>query len=159
MDRAASRCSNGAVRFEVDTKASPDQVRRALTDFSRRRLETWSRTLDPKRYEVLGQGDTWAVAREASPGSPAWVVARYDWSDPAVVRWTIEDSSYGGGGTGEVRIAPGPQGGTRVQVAWDYTNPTRQRPLLFVLRRSPMGRIIARMWMTALDRYAESAGG
>jgi hypothetical protein len=145
------------VRFEVDTKASPDEVRRALTDFSSRRLVTWNRTLDPKRYEVREQGDTWAVAREASPGSPAWVVARYDWSDPEVVRWTIDESSYGGGGTGEVRLVPRSDGGTRLLVAWDYTDPTRQKLLLFLLRRGPMRRVIARMWVSALDRYAESA--
>jgi Polyketide cyclase / dehydrase and lipid transport len=145
------------VRFEVDTTASPEQVRRALTDFSRRRLEIWDRTLDPKRYEVREQGETWAVAREASPGSPAWVVARYDWSDPAVVRWTIEESSYGGGGTGEVRAAPRPEGGSRLQAAWEYTDPTRQRWLLFVLGRRPTARLIARMWSSSLDRYADSA--
>lgn len=141
----------------MDTTASPDQVRQALTDFSGRRLEIWNRTLDPSRYEVREQGDTWAVAREASRGSPAWVVARYDWSDPAVVRWTVEEASYGGGGTGEVRIAPRPEGGARLQVAWAYTDPTRQKWLLFLLRRRPVERAIARMWSSALDRYAGSA--
>ena len=81
------RCSTEVVRFELVTRASPEQVLRALTDFSDRRVHTWSRTLDPKTYEVREQGDTWAVARESTPGSPYWVVARYDWSDPAVVRW------------------------------------------------------------------------
>jgi hypothetical protein len=28
---------------------------------------------------------------------------------------------------------------------------------MFLLHRGPMGRIIARMWTSALDRYAESA--
>lgn len=130
-----------------------------MTDFSSRRPEIWNRTLDPTRYEVREQGDTWAVAREASPGSPFWVVARYDWSDPAVIRWTVVESSYGGDGTGEVRIVPRDEGGTRLHVAWDNTDPRPgQRPLLFVLHRGPMGRVIARMWRTALDRYAESDG-
>jgi hypothetical protein len=145
------------VRFEVRTKASPEQVLRALTDFSARRLEIWKRTLDPKRYEVREQGDTWAVAREASPGSPFWVVARYNWSDPTVVRWTVVESSYGGGGTGEIRLVPW-DGGTRLYVEYDNTDPRLgQKPLMFLLHRGPMGRLIARTWTSALDRYAESA--
>jgi hypothetical protein len=38
------------------------------------------------------------------------VVARYDWSDPTVVRWTVEESCPGGHGTGSVRIAWGARG-------------------------------------------------
>lgn len=105
MDPLWSQCCNGPVQFEVGTKASPEQVRRALTDFSSRRLQTWNRTLDPKRYELRDHGETWAVAREATPGSPFSVVALYDWSDPAVIRLTVQESSYGGAGAGSFRIA------------------------------------------------------
>ncbi|WP_404388220.1 hypothetical protein [Humibacillus xanthopallidus] len=94
------------MRLDFETKASPAQVRRALTDFSERRLQIWHRTLDPKTYEVRDRGDTWAVAKESSPGSPFWVVMRYDWSDPDVVRWTVTESSYGGGGQGFARVTP-----------------------------------------------------
>ncbi len=128
-----------------------------MTDFSDRRLQTWSRTLDPKRYEVRGQGDTWALAKEASPGSPFWVVARYDWSDPAVIRWTVEESSYGGTGDGVVRIEPGRDGGARLRVEWGNAGArAAQKPLLFVLHLRPMGWVVSRMWTTALNRYAES---
>ena len=68
------------MRFEVTTHASPEQVREALTDFTDRRARIWNRTLDPKAYEVRAVGDTWAVARESTAGSPFWVVSRYDWS-------------------------------------------------------------------------------
>jgi Polyketide cyclase / dehydrase and lipid transport len=146
------------VRFDVTTHASPEQVLRALTDFTDRRLQIWSRTLDPKRYEVRGQGDSWAVARESSPGSPFWVVVRYDWSDPTVVRWTVEESSYGGHGTGAVRIAPTDEGGSRLHVDWDYTDisRTRDKVILFLIQRFPMSRLISRMWVSALDRYAQT---
>ena len=109
------------MRFDVTTLASPEQVREALTDFGDRRLQTWSRTLDPKRYELLDHGETWAVAREATPGSPFWVVARYDWSDPDDIRMTILESSYGGAGTGSFRITPRAGGGSRLSVEWDNT--------------------------------------
>ena len=102
------------MRFSVDTKASPEQVLRALTDFSDRRPQIWSKTLDPKVYELRELGDTWAVAKEGTAGSPFWVVERYDWSDPTVVRWTDVDSSLGGLGSGEIRIVPASDGGSRL---------------------------------------------
>ena len=107
--------------------------------------------------ELREQGDTWATARESSPGSPFWVVARYDWSEPAVVRWTVVESSYGGGGDGFVRIMPAVGGGSRLHVEWVNTQPRPgQRPLLFLLHHAPVGRLISRMWASALDRYAHA---
>jgi hypothetical protein len=144
------------MEFTVDTKASPGQVRRAFTDFSDRRPRIWHRTLDARKYELREQGDTWAVARESSPGSPFWVVARYDWADPAEIRWTVEESSYGGGGGGLVRISPGRDGGSHLSVEWSNTDPRpAQRPMLFLLHHGPMSRLLARMWTAALDRYAD----
>ncbi|HJQ89647.1 MAG TPA: hypothetical protein VJ820_19545, partial [Propionibacteriaceae bacterium] len=122
------------MRFDIKTKASSEQVLRALTDFTDARLQIWNRTLDPKTYELRDSGQTWAVARESSPRSPFWVVVRYDWSDPESVRWTILDSSYGGGGEGLVQIAPGDDGGSRVHAEWSYTEARRQRTMLFLLQ-------------------------
>jgi hypothetical protein len=159
VDVTPPRCCTGGVRFHVETVASPGQVTRALTDFSPRRLETWSRTLDARTYELREQGVTWAVARESSPGSPFWVVARYDWSEPLAVRWTVEESSYGGGGTGLIRISPREDGGSRLDVEYDNTGARRmQKLLILVLHHGPMGRIIARMWASSLDRYARTGG-
>lgn len=148
------------MRFDVTTKASPEQVLRALTDFTDRRLQIWNKSLDPKTYEVRELGDTWAVARESTPGSPYWVVARYDWSDPTEVTWTIVESSYGGHGTGLVRIAPTGDGGSRLNVEWHYTDVTRRRDkiMLPLIQRFPMSLLISRMWVSALDRYAASQG-
>ena len=139
--------------------ASPVQARGALTDFTDRRPQIWNRTLDPKTYELRERGETWAVARESSPGSPFWVVVRYDWSDPAVVRWTVEESSYGGGGGGFVRITARADGGSHLDVEWRNTDARRQRALVLLLHRGPAGRLISRMWRSALDRYAESERG
>jgi len=141
----------------VITQASPEQVRAAFTDFTERRLEIWHRTLDPKRFEVRELGEDWAVAREATPRSPFWVVARYDWSDPAVIRTRVEESSYGGTGDGTVRIAPTADGGSRLEVEWQ--NPgarSWQKLLLTLMHRGPMGRLVARMWASSLDDYARA---
>jgi hypothetical protein len=145
------------VRFDVVTKATPDQVLRAFTDFSDRRPQIWGRTLDPKGYEVRGRGDTWAVARENSPGSPFWVVSRYDWSDPTVVRWTVVESSYGGVGEGSLTISPDRNGGSRAHAWWESTGARPlQRPLLFVLHRGPLGPLVfSRLWARTFDRYAD----
>ena len=147
------------MRFDLETKASPEQVLRALTDFTPDRLRIWNRTLDPKTYELREQGATWAVARESTPRSPFWVVVRYDWSDPAVVRWTVVESSYGGGGEGLVRVTPGHDGGSRVHAEWANTEPRRQKAMLSLMLRLPMNRVISRMWASALDRYALSQDG
>lgn len=149
------------MRFVVTTRASPEQVCEALTDFTDRRLRIWNRTLDPKTYQVRELGDSWAVARESTPGSPFWVVSRYDWGDPTVVSWTIEESSYGGYGTGSVRIAPMDGGGSRLDVEWGYTEIRRRRDKLMLsfIQRFPMNRLIARMWTGALNRYAQSEPG
>lgn len=146
------------MRFEVTTLASPEQVREALTDFTDRRPQIWNRTLDPKTYEVRALGGTWAVARESTAGSPFWVVSRYDWADPTVLRWTVEESSWGGACTGSVRIAPVDGGGSRVHAEWTYTGASRRRDkvMLSLVQRFPLSRMIARGWVKALDRYAQS---
>lgn len=157
VEREVLRCTGGvAVRFDVETRASPEQVRRALTDFGAQRLTTWRRSLDPRTYEVREQGETWAVARESTPRSPFWVVLRYDWSDPDVVRWTTVESSYGGGGDGEVRVVPRGDGGSRVHVEYDHTEPTRQRLLLRLVHVGLLGRLVGRLWTAALDDLAAS---
>lgn len=144
------------VRFDLTTKASPKQVWQAMTDFTDRRLEIWHKTLDPKVYEVRELGDTWAVAREGSPRVPFWVVIHYDWSDPRLIRWTEVESNHGDGGAGSMRIEPGDEGGSRIQVEWT-THPvrTRDKIAMFLLHHT-MNRVIARMWRKTLDRYALS---
>jgi hypothetical protein len=149
------------VRFDVTTRASPEQVRDALTDFTDRRLEIWSRTLDPGTYEVRALGDTWAVARESTSGSPFWVACRYNWSDPTVIRWTVDECSWGGSGEGSVRIAPAAGDGTQVHAEWTYTGARRMRDkvMLSLIGRYPLRRLIAREWVQALDRCAQSGPG
>lgn len=146
------------MQFEVATLASPEQVREALTDFTDRRLQVWNRTLDPKTYQVRAVGDTWAVALESTTGSPFWVVSRYDWADPTTLRWTVQESSWGGSGTGSVRITPVDGGGSRVHAEWTYTGASRTRDMvmLSLIHRFPLRRMIARGWVQALDRYAQS---
>ena len=141
------------MRFDLVTQASPQQVLEAMTDLTDRRLEIW-RTLDPEVYEVRESGDTWAVAREGSPHSPYWVVVRYDWSDPQVVRWTELDSNHGDPGSGFMRIQPDGAGGSRLHVEWTaHPIRLRDKAALWILHHT-MGPVIARMWRKDLDRLA-----
>ena len=158
MDVWGWACSHAYMRFDLETRASPDQVRRAPTDFTDRRLRIWHRTLDPRTYELRDQGEHWAVARESTPGSPFWVVTHYDWSDPDVVRWTVTESSYGGGGEGLVRIAPREDGGSSVHAEWRTGDARSQKALLFLVNHGPMSVLVARMWTSALDRFAIEDG-
>ena len=143
------------MRFALTTRATPEQVLRAMTDFSDRRLETWSRSLDPQRYELRELGESWAVARESTRHSPYWVVLRYDWSDPSEVRWTEIENSYGGHGAGSVRIVPTKDGGSRLHADWGASPAphARDRVALFLIHRL-LSPVAARMWKRALDRYA-----
>jgi hypothetical protein len=144
------------MRFDLTTKASPERVLRAMTDFTDRRLEIWHKTLDPKVYEVRELGDTWAVAREGSPRVPFWVVVHYDWSDSRLIRWTEVESNHGDRGAGSMLIEPGAEGGSVVHVEWT-THPvrTRDKIAMFLLHHT-MNRVIARTWRKTLDRYALS---
>jgi hypothetical protein len=144
------------MRFDLTTKASPERVLRAMTDFTDRRLEIWHKTLDPKVYEVRELGDTWAVAREGSPRVPFWVVVHYDWSDSRLIRWTEVESNHGYRGAGSMLIEPGDEGGSVVHVEWT-THPvrTRDKIAMFLLHHT-MNRVIARTWRKTLDRYALS---
>jgi len=147
------------VRFDIVTRASPAQVRRALTDFTDTRLQTWHRTVDAKTYELRDQGEHWAVVRESTPGSPFWVVARYEWPDAHEVRWTVTESSYGGGGDGFVRVAPREGGGSRVHAEWRNADARRQKVLLWLIQHGPVHLLVSRLWTEALDRYASEDGG
>jgi Polyketide cyclase / dehydrase and lipid transport len=105
------------IRFEVDTPLSPQQVRAAATDFSERRPQIWS-GIDPKRFAVHALGDTTAEVTEGGREfGGVWARERYDWSDPDLVVAQVVDSNiFRSGSRWELRVRPGPDGGSRV--AW-----------------------------------------
>ena len=139
-------------RFHLETTATPDQVFRAFTDFSDRRLAVWSKSLDPRKYEVRERGDTSAVARDGTAGTGTWVLLRYDW-DPGVVRWSLLDSDHCGAGRGEVRISPRNGAGSRVDVLIDHSEPRGMRGRAILLLQRVLGPVLfPRIWKSALDR-------
>ena len=143
------------VHFRLDTRASPDQVFTALTDVSDRRLQVWSETLDPAKYEVREQGEGWAVVREGSAGVPFWVLLRYEWAAPDRVTWTLVDSDHCDRGTGEVLITPRDGGGSRVDVTIHHSGGRGLRGRAVLLTQRMVGPLaFPRTWRSALDRLA-----
>ena len=64
----------------------------------------------------------------------------------------------GGSGTGSVRTTPREGGGSLVHAEWAYTGAsrTRHRVMLSLIPHFPLRRLVARGWVKALDRYAQS---
>ncbi len=140
-------------RYTLETTATPDQVFRAFTDFSDRRLEIWRGTLNPKLYELRERGDTWAVAKEGS-GLNIWVLLRYDWVPPATIRWSVMDSSFCDRGTGLVTVEP-KGAGSVVRAEIDHSEGRGRRGREILRMQSLIGpKMFPRLWRRALDRYA-----
>ena len=143
------------VHFDFDTRATPAQVREAFTDVGDRRLEVWSKTLDPARYEVREQGEGWAVVREGSAGVSLRVLLRYEWPTPDRVTWTLLDSDHCDRGTGEIRIGPRDDGGSHVDVTMHHSRGRGLRGRAVLLVQGLVApRALPRVWRAALDRLA-----
>jgi hypothetical protein len=147
------------VEMDVETTLPPERVREALLDFSERRPEIWpgiSRSL----YEVYSVGDTSADIKEGTkaPGMTVWAKEHYDWSDPELVRWTVQESNFCTPGSYvSARIAPRNGGGSRVHIEWDRT-PTsfKGRVAAFMIVRSK-GKPVASSFEKALRKLEARA--
>jgi len=105
------------IHYEVDGAVSADRFFAALTDFGPRRPELWP-GLDDKWYQLHELGDTWADVTEGTDVlGGVWAHERYDWSEPGVVRLTLQSAvDFKPGTVSTYRIAPRPDGGCRVAV-------------------------------------------
>lgn len=143
--------------FALDTKATPDQVVAAFTDFTDRRLEIWKETLDPAKYEVHEVGDTWAIVREGSARPSVWAVERYDWSQPGIVEWAVQDSNFCAPGSGvELSITPNATGGSRLEGNWHRVGRGLKGRMVVSLARLMLPGSWPKEWRATLDRYADT---
>lgn len=93
--------------FQVDVRATPDQVMAAYVDFSDRRPEIWP-NLTARLYKVHDLGPATADVTEGTAvlGLVAWERVSYTWTD-SVVRTVITDGSiYEAGGIADLRVEP-----------------------------------------------------
>ena len=145
-------------RYRLETRAAPERVFEAFTDFSDRRLEVWRTSLDPAKYELRDSGENWAVVREGSAGVHIWVVLRYEWERPGTIRWTLLDSDHCGGGRGEILVSPREGGGSRVDAMIDHHHPRGARGTAILLMQRLLGPIaFPRLWRSTLDGLATPA--
>jgi hypothetical protein len=82
------------IESELGSPLSPEAVLAKLVDFSERRPELWP-AIDADVYRVHDVGDDWADVTEGTDVfGGIWARERYDWSEPGVVRATIQDSNF-----------------------------------------------------------------
>jgi hypothetical protein len=113
-----------SVDVEVRTSISAEQVRAALLDFSPRRPEIWPPW---ELHEVRLVGETTAEIKEGTrlPFGELWEIARYDWSDPATIRWTVLESNFCAPGSYVTATTEEDGGSTVVRIHWARTGSTR----------------------------------
>ncbi len=145
--------------FSFDTKASPDQVLAAFTDFTERRTDIWKGSLDPEKYEVREVGDTWAVVREGSVKPSIWAVERYDWSEPGTIKIAAEESNFCEPGSGVEISITGTEAGSHVEGEWHRAPTGLKGDLLVAVGRIIGPKMLPKAWSQALDRYAEMEAG
>lgn len=147
-------------QFALDTKATPQQVLEAFTDFTDRRLEIWEGTLDPEKYEVREVGDNWAVVREGSARPSIWAVERYEWSDTGSIKWAALESNFCEPGSGlELVVTATEDGGSHIEGEWHRAPTGLKGDMLVAMGRIMGPKMIPKLWTERLDLYAEASAG
>ena len=141
------------LHMSMDTNASPEQVRKALLDFSDRRPEIWPE-LDPNVFTVHEIGDTWAEVTEGSPKPKVWARERYDWSEPDVVSWHAIESNFCTPGSGITVHISEREGGSHLDIDWERTPAGMKWYPLFAVMKVAGPKLMTKNWRTSLDTYA-----
>jgi hypothetical protein len=138
----------------IETTATPEKVREALTDFTDRRTEIWP-GLSKQHYAVYEVGDTTAVIREGSDKPSVWARERYDWSKPGVVRWEVLESNFCNPGSYvQATATPGADDGSHVEIEWSRTGSNAFGKVVVVMMKVVGPRIIKGYIKKSLDAYA-----
>jgi hypothetical protein len=106
------------VHFKLQSPLAPDSVLNALTDFGPSRSKVWP-NVDDAHFKVHEQGPGWAEVTEGSSvAGGVWERERYSWSatNRTVAVETLDSNTWGPGSRWDYRLAPGPGGGTLIDV-------------------------------------------
>ena len=103
--------------YGADCKLGPQPILSAAVDFSDRRPDLWP-AISRRYYRVHELGDCCAEVTEGSDVmGGVWARERYEWSEPGLVRATVQASNvFQKGGVWELRVEPKGNGGTRIEV-------------------------------------------
>ena len=123
------------IEFDFHTRATPQQIREILTDFSERRPDRWP-ALSRTWYEVYSVGERTAEVREGQDKPVFWAKEHYDWSSPDTVKWTVvESEALAPGSYVSLTTKPSPSGGTDVHGVWDRTGANRSGNMAALVMR------------------------
>ncbi len=103
--------------YGTDSKTQPEPILRAAVNFTERRPDYWP-SISRKFYRVHELGDCSAEVTEGSDSMGGiWAREHYEWSQPGLVRATVQDSNvFQKGGVWELRALPKEGCGTRIEI-------------------------------------------
>jgi hypothetical protein len=143
------------IHYSATTDLAPAAVVEALTDFSPLRVARWPE-LDASHFEVLELGNTHALVREGTARYGIWVIERYDWDTPGVIRAVSQESNVVyPGGLWQTTVSDRPGGGSRVDVIMDRRGRGLRGRSLHALLQVAGPTILGR----SLRRMLKRAGG
>lgn len=149
------------IEMHSESALSPEEVVSALTDFSESRPQRWT-GVTPEYYEVYSVGDTEAHIKEGTQQGPinVWAKEHYDWSQPGVVRWTVEESNFCTPGSYvQATITPREGGGSKIDTEWERTPTTVMARMILVVMKMTGGKAIETSMRKGLANYERSAAG
>jgi len=106
------------IQISAESDIPAERVLAAITDFTAHRPTLWP-NIDPGVYKVHELGTDWADVTEGSKiAGGVWARERYDWSQPGVVRATLQESNIFKSGFWEMRVSDD-TGRTRIEIIQD----------------------------------------
>ena len=139
--------------FDLHTTAPPERVHAALIDFSDRRPEVWP-GLSREQFKVHELGDTWAIVQEGNlKPIKVWAKERYDWSQPGVVSWIVEESNFAQPGKGvSARLTRASDGGTDIHITWEREGMNLFHKVMIRIMAATGAKPVAASFRKALDK-------
>jgi hypothetical protein len=145
------------VELNLHTRAPPERVHAALIDFSDRRPDIWP-GMAREQFKVYEVGDTWALVQEGNiKPVKVWAKERYDWSQPGVVSWIVQDSNFAKPGKGvTAHLSPAADGGTDVRLTWEREGKTLFHKVMIAMMAATGAKPVAASFRKALEKLEGS---
>jgi hypothetical protein len=149
------------VEFDLESSAPSEKVIAALTDFTDRRPDIWP-GLSRQWYEVYSVGSTSADIREGtgSKKGTIWAKEHYDWSQPGLVKWTVQESGFCAPGSFvSAKVDPKEGGGSKIHITWEREPTTMPGRVAAFLIKMTNGGPVASSFKKGLRRLEQKERG